>query len=141
VIVYLDTSVVLRVLFGQKPSWKGWARWQEAWTSELMGLEARRAIFRLRLESALDDRGVAQAHQSLKKIERGVGTIGLTRSVLRRAGGPMPTPVKTLDAIHLASSLMFGEQRDAYPKFVTFDQQQSIAARALGFDVLGAAIP
>lgn len=50
----------------------------------------------------------------------------------------MPTPVNTLDAIHLASSLIFGEQRDA---FVTFDQQQSIGARALGFDVLGAAIP
>lgn len=136
-IVYLDTSVVLRVLFGQEPVWEGWALWKEAWTSELMGLEARRAIDRLRLESALDDRGVARAHQTLRQIERGLGSIGLTRLVLRRAARPMATIVKTLDGIHLASALLFGERRDTDPIFVTHDEQQAVAARALGFEVLG----
>ena len=137
-IVYLDTSVLLRVLFGQAPVWEGWARWGEAWTSELTGLEARRSIDRLRLESALDDGGVAQANWALRRIERGLGSIRLTRPVLRRAAQPMATIVKTLDGIHLASALLFAERRNAYPTFVTHDDRQAVAARALGFEVSGA---
>ena len=136
-IVYLDTSVVLRVVFGQRPLWSGWARWEDGWSSELMGIEARRAIDRLRLEGALDDQGVASAQESLSRIEQGIGTIGLTRLVLRRAALPMPTVVKTLDAIHLASAILFGEQQDSRPFFVTHDDQQALAARALGFQVAG----
>ena len=62
-IVYLDTSVVLRALFGQEPQWSGWSKWDAAWSSELMGVEARRAIDRFRLQTLLDDRGVAEAQQ------------------------------------------------------------------------------
>jgi hypothetical protein len=136
-IVYLDTSAVLRVLFGQRPVWKGWARWEAAWSSELMGVEARRTIDRLRLEAALDDNGVARAQEILSQIEGGVGTIALTRTVLRRAALPMPTVVKTLDAVHLASAMLFAESRNTRPIFVTHDHQQALAARALGFQVAG----
>lgn len=61
----------------------------------------------------------------------------LTRAVLRRAGMPMATAVKTLDAIHLASALLFQERRGEGLVFVTHDGQQATAARALGFDCLG----
>ena len=73
-IVYLDTSVVLRVLFGQAPRWRGWSAWDTAWSSELMGVEARRAIDRFRLQAALDDRGVAEAQQ-LFMTKRGQSTL------------------------------------------------------------------
>jgi hypothetical protein len=59
-IVYVDTSVVLRVLFAQPDPLEEWSRWQEAYTSELMGV-ARRAVDRLRVEQALEDEGVARA--------------------------------------------------------------------------------
>jgi len=52
VIVYLDTSVALRILLRQPEPLKGWGEWEEAYASELLGLEARRTIDRLRLESA-----------------------------------------------------------------------------------------
>lgn len=135
-IVYLDTSVVLRPLLGQA-STLDWRDWDLAYSSEVLGLEARRAIDRLRLESALDDAAVADAHQELARIEQFLGQVPLTRAVLRRAALPMPTVVKTLDAIHLTSALMLQERRQRPLTFATHDVRQAIAARALGFGVLG----
>ena len=49
----------------------------------------------------------------------------------------MPTVVKTLDAIHLASALLFEERHEVGLVFGTHDRSQATAARALGFDVVG----
>ena len=92
--IYLDTSVILRYLLNQKPLIEGWGMWDEVWTSELMGLEARRTFDRLRLTGYLDDLGVVAA--MVLKEER-------------------------------VSDLVFGTQ----------DDQQALAARALGFRVSG----
>ena len=46
----------------------------------------------------------------------------------------IPTIVKTLDAIHLASALVIRERRGVELIFCTHDVQQTIAARALGFE-------
>jgi predicted nucleic acid-binding protein len=135
--LYLDSSTVLRVLLRQKPQLSAWGRWERAYASELVGLEARRALDRLRLEAALDDDGLARANDELRRIERGLGTIALTRAVLRRAALSMPTVVKTLDAIHLASALLLAERRRTPVVFATHDGQQAVAARALGFDCAG----
>ena len=92
---------------------------------------------RLRLESVLDDEGIATLQGELARIESAIGTISLTRSVLRRASLPMATPVKTLDAIHLASALLLREHRYEELIFATHDARQAIAARALGFECVG----
>lgn len=135
--IYLDTSAVLRALLGDGDPLPEWGKWDRAYTSELMGVEARRAIDRLRLERALDDQGLADAHQALVATERAIGVIRLTPDVLRRAGQPMPTVVKTLDAIHLASASLFAERRESGLFFGTHDRSQSTAARAFGFKVVG----
>lgn len=136
-IVYLDTSTVLRALLRDGPVLSEWGRWQQAYSSELLGVEARRVIDRLRLDGVLDDAGVADSVQALERLERAIGRIALTRTVLRRASQPMGTIVRTLDAIHLASSLQFQEHRRVRMTFATHDAQQARAARALGFDCLG----
>jgi len=46
----------------------------------------------------------------------------------------MATQVKTLDAVHLASALLFQERAGASVIFATHDARQALAARALGFD-------
>ena len=135
--LYLDTSIILRHLLGQ-PKALDLSREQEAFSSEILGLEARRAIDRLRLQSALEDEDVAQAHQELARMERSIGYLLVTRAVLSRAALPMPTLVKTLDAIHLASALLFQERRRETLTFATHDRQQATGARALGFHVIGA---
>jgi predicted nucleic acid-binding protein len=137
VIVYLDTSTVLRVVLRQPVRLRGWGDWEEAYVSEILGLEARRAIDRLRLDSALDDEGVAQAHQELSLLERSLGRIPLTRPVLERASRPMATAVKTLDAIHLATALLLQERTGMALVFATHDHQQATGARALGFECVG----
>ncbi len=136
-IVYLDTSVVLRVLFGQAKPLPMWGMWERAYSSAMMGVEARRAIDRLRLESVLDDDGVVQAHEALKVMERRLGSLRVSQAVLQRAARPMATAVKTLDAIHLASALLLQERHVPSLTFVTHDRQQAMAARALGFEVMG----
>ncbi len=136
--IYLDTSTVLRALLQDGEHLPSWGAWERAYSSELMGVEARRALDRLRLEGALDDDGLANAHEALAATERAIGMIRVTSTVLRRAGQAMPTAVKTLDAIHLASALLFAERRGAGLVFGTHDLRQATAARALGFAVLGA---
>lgn len=136
--IYLDTSAVLRALLGDGDPLQEWGQWDRAYSSEVMGVEARRAIDRLRLERALDDEGVADAHQALMATERAIGMIRLTAEVLRRAGQPMPTVTKTLDAIHLASAQLFADRSGTSLVFGTHDRSQATAARALGFKVVGA---
>lgn len=135
-IAYLDTSIVLLSLLGQRKGFD-WRKWDFVYSSELLGLEARRTIDRLRLELALDDIGVADAHQELSRIERHIGVVPLNRAVLRRSALPMPTIAKTLDAIHLTSALILQETKGTKPVFATHDFQQATAAKALGFEVIG----
>jgi predicted nucleic acid-binding protein len=137
VTVYLDTSTVLRVVLRQPKPLVIWARWDHAYTSELLHVEACRVIDRLRLEGALDDQGVADAREQLSRIEGAIATIALSRPVLQRAALPMATVVKTLDAIHLASAMLLRERRGVELSFATHDPQQARAARALGFDCVG----
>ena len=136
-IVYLDTSVVLRILLRQGKPLDIWGKWLSAHSSEILGVEARRVIDRLRLESVLDDKNVAEAQEDLARIEVAIGRIPLTRPVLRRAALPMATVVRTLDAIHLASALLLQERRGTPMIFGTHDVQQALAARALGFTCVG----
>jgi hypothetical protein len=57
--------------------------------------------------------------------------------VLSRAGEPLPTPLGTLDAIHLASALTWRERMGALPMMATHDAALGLAARAFGFEVRG----
>jgi predicted nucleic acid-binding protein len=136
-IVYVDTSVVLRVLFKEPKPLRSWGNWDEAASSDLLGVEARRAIDRSRLDAAVDDEQVAELQQQLRQVEIRLRRITVTRRVLGRASQPMATSVKTLDAIHLASALLFQEARGAAVLFATHDARQTTAARALGFDCTG----
>jgi len=137
VIVYLDSSVVLRPLLAQGNRLQEWGDWQVAYASEVLGIECRRAIDRLRLEGLFDDKQVARAGEALVQIEHTIRRIKLSSSVVREASRTMPTIVKTLDAIHLASAMVIRERRGVELVFATHDDQQATAARALGFATIG----
>jgi predicted nucleic acid-binding protein len=133
----MDTSTVLRTLFGESGPLEPWGDWESAYSSELLRVEARRAIDRLRLMTALRDEDVAEANEQLRSIEETLGFIRLTPTVLQRASLPMATLVRTLDALHIASALLFQERRGQTMTFATHDRAQATAARALGFGVIG----
>ncbi len=101
--VYLDTSAVLRVLLKQAGPLDLWGKWETAYSSEILGVEARMVIDRMRIRGELLDEDLARAHEDLARIEGAIGNIPVTRPVLRRASMPMPTSVRSLDASHLTA--------------------------------------
>src|SRR5438093_13216455 len=123
-IIYLDSSVVLRPLLDQPNKLKSWSQWEAAYSSELLNVECRRAIDRLRLEGLYDDKQVAEAIEQLGKIEKTIKRVRLTRTILQAASKTMPTIVKTLDAIHLATATAVRDRRVAEILFATHDHQQ-----------------
>jgi hypothetical protein len=135
-IVYVDTSVVLRPLLDQPRKLSLWGEWESAYSSELMGVECRRVIDRLRLESIFDDKEVGHAIERLIQIEKTIKRIRLNKSIIHAASKTMPTIVKTLDTFHLTSAIAVRERRGVELLFATHDVQQATAARALGFTCL-----
>ena len=131
--VYLDTSVVLRVLLAQPRKLSVWGQWEAAYSSELMSVECRRVIDRLRLEGLFDDEQLAETVGRLAQMEKAIHRIRLSRSIVHAASQTMPTVVKTLDAFHLASATAIRDRRHIELLFTTHDRQQAIAARSLGF--------
>src|SRR5205823_13210193 len=109
--IYLDTSVVLRPLLDQPRKLSSWGDWEAAYSSELMGVECRRVIDRLRLESIFDDKEVGQAIERLIQVEKTIKRIRLNKSIIHAASKTMPTIVKTLDAFHLTSAVAVRERR------------------------------
>lgn len=134
---YIDSSVVLRVLRGQKDAWKEWGRWDKAYSSTLIRVECRRFIDRMRLEHNWSDDDIALAGTQLRRLERVINRVRLSAALIERASGPMPTIINTLDAIHIATASALRERLQPHLVFVTHDQQQTRAALALGFDCVG----
>lgn len=58
----------------------------------------------------------------------------LERPVLARALEPFPAPVRTLDAIHLASAVFLRDQGQDVT-VATYDVRMGDAVRALGFEL------
>ena len=136
-IAYLDTSVVLRTVLQEPEALDSWSRWDETYSSELLGVEARRNLDRMRLQAIFDDERLARAHIAFREIERSIQYLEVTRRVLDRAACPLPTVVKTLDAIHLVSAVMLAEHLSDEVIFASHDRQQTLAATALGFSCVG----
>ena len=136
-IAYIDSSIVLRVLLRDGKPVAGWGDWPRVHSSELLGVEARRVIDRLRIEGRLRDAALVTLHRELSTIEEAVATVRITRTVLHRASLPMATPTGTLDAIHIATALMLRERFGDDVVFATHDAQQATAAGTLGFRVTG----
>ena len=63
--------------------------------------------------------------------------VELSRPVLGRASQPFPTPLGSLDAIHLATALIWREQESAGTVLATHDAALAVGARASGLPVIG----
>jgi predicted nucleic acid-binding protein len=137
VIVYVDTSVLLRVALGEPEPLTIWTTSDAALSSELARVESLRTIDRARISHALPDEVVAERRAAILKLLDGLRVIELDAAVLGRSAEPFPTSLGTLDAIHLSSALLAREQHPDLA-FATHDRGLALAARAVGFHVLGA---
>ena len=105
-------------------------------TSALTFSEAMRALLRARASRRIGVEIERAGLRHIRKLERGCTAVAVNEEILARAGQPFPVePVRTLDAIHLATLESLGET----PQLVTVitrDERIARNARALGYAVV-----
>jgi predicted nucleic acid-binding protein len=133
--VYVDTSVVLRRVLNEPGALENWPEWDLAVSSELLQVEARRGIDRLRVLGKLNSADAAERLSALHYLLASFEQVPIRRPILDRAASPFPTPLGTLDAIHLMTALVWIEENGEPLTFLTHDAELALAARASGLDV------
>ncbi|MCB1214536.1 MAG: type II toxin-antitoxin system VapC family toxin [Deltaproteobacteria bacterium] len=136
-IAYLDTSVLLRKIFKEKHPLKNWGQWTEICTSRITEIEALRKLNNLRLSRTISDDDNLTCHIELRNALAQCDKIPLTEKILLRASDPFYTSLGTLDALHLASALVYQEEYEIDLVFLTHDKQLGREAMAMGLEVNG----
>ena len=113
-----------------------WRRWDRAFASDLVRVEVRRALHRVHAERNMSDEDIARNWSNLVTIEVTMTWLPLDEAVLEFASGRTREPLKTLDALHLATARLV---RDDVPDlvFATHDRRLATAAETSGFPVDG----
>lgn len=136
-IAYVDASVLLRVVLGQQNALPEWRQIDRGVSSALVTTESLRTLDRVRLRVGLTDLEIARRRSTILALIDSLELIGIDSIVLDRAAQPMPTELGTLDAIHLASALLWKEATGLDAVMATHDRALGLAAQAHGLKVLG----
>ncbi len=136
-IAYIDSSVLLRIALGQSNALPEWRHIDRGVSSALISTESLRTLDRVRIRIGLSDFEVAKRRTTILDLIDSLELIEIDSSVLNRAAQPMPTELGTLDAIHLASALLWQEAMGIDPVMATHDVALGLAAQAHGIKVLG----
>ncbi len=122
--IYLDTSVALAHLLAedQSPPEKLWR--ETLVSSRLLEYE---------VWTRIHARGLTRSHSDeARALLNRIAFIELSTPVLTRALEPFPKPVRTLDALHLAS-IDFLHRQGQTITLASYDSRLNAAARALRF--------
>lgn len=136
-IAYLDTSALLRIVLREAGALDDLRSYDALVSSELIAVESARTIDRLRLQGSLTAEEAAGRVRLVNDWLEAIDLVLLRPPVLRRASEPMPMPLGTLDALHLATALIWRDRMGPLPTMATHDTALGLAARAFGFDVRG----
>ncbi|MFZ0887199.1 MAG: PIN domain-containing protein [Candidatus Binataceae bacterium] len=140
-IAYVDASVLLRVALAQPDALPQWSNIQRGVASALVMTESLRTLDRLRLRANLTDIEVAKRRATILALIASLELVDIDALVLDRAAQPMPTELGTLDAIHLATALLWKETMHIDLAMATHDAALALAAQAHGLPVVGVARP
>jgi len=125
-VIYLDTSVALAHLFAEDRS-PAPSLWSEPLVSS--------RLLEFELWARVNARGLAAAYSAqVGELVARVAFLELARPVLVRALEPFPTPVRTLDALHLAS-MDFLRSQGQRVELATYDVKLGAAARKMGIAI------
>lgn len=136
-IAYLDTSALLRLVLREAGSLEELRSWEGLVSSELLAVESLRTIDRLRLQGALSVEEAAFRRATTTEWLEAVDLVLLQRPILTRASEPFPTPLGTLDALHLSTALVWQDRMHQALVMVTHDRDLALAARSFGLAVRG----
>jgi len=135
--VYVDSSVLLRVVLAQPNALHEWKQIKRGVSSELIATESLRTLDRHRLRAGISDFEVARRRKAILSTIATLELIEIDTTVLERAARPMPTELATLDAIHLSSALIWQELTGEDLVMATHDRALALGAQAHGMRVLG----
>ena len=125
--IYLDSSVALAHLLGETrvpPA----SIWQESLVSS--------RLLEYELWTRVHARSLARSHgDEVRGLLGAVALLELSPLVLARAVEAFPVPVRTIDALHLAS-MLFLRDRGEPITLASYDARLSSAAHALGVALL-----
>lgn len=136
-IAYIDTSALLRIVLRESGALDDLRSYDGLVSSELIAVESARTIDRLRLQGSLTAEEAAARLRALNDWLEAIDLVLVRPPMLSRASEPMPMPLGTLDAMHLATALIWRDRVGALPAMATRASALGMAARAFGLDVLG----
>lgn len=136
--VYVDSSVLLRIVLGEPNRLRIWTKIANPVSSQLVRLESLRTIDRARIRLRVSDHEVSRHRKNVMELLDSFTLIAVDSVILERAAEPFPTLLGSLDAIHLASALLAVEEYEEL-SVATHDEELATAAQAIGFTVYGAA--
>ncbi len=136
-IAYVDASVLLRVTLGQPDALPEWRQIDQGVASALVVTECLRTLDRLRLRAGLSDAEVAVRRATVLALIGSLDLVEIDSAVLDRAAQPMSTELGTLDAIHLATALLWKDLMHADLVMATHDPALALSAQAHGLHVVG----
>lgn len=129
---------MLRLVLGEPSPLTNRRRFAGAVASALTEVECLRTLDRMARVGALSTDEVADRRMEMYRLLEEVELVDISRALLRRASEAFPTPLGTLDAIHLATAIGWRDTHDQALTMATHDKALGTAARAVGLDVVGA---
>jgi predicted nucleic acid-binding protein len=136
-IAYLDSSLLLRILFKETGAFKELDRFKEVVSSRLLRTECMRVIYRVLADKTITEEFAGAVQQRLRFALKGVSLYSLSDRIWSTAEGSFPSIIGTLDALHLATAVELRESRHHDLVILTHDIQLGKGAASLGFEVLG----
>lgn len=134
---YIDTSALLRIVLREAGALDELRTCDGLVSSELIAVESARTIDRLRLQGSLTTEEAVARLRTVNEWLEAIDLVLVRTPVLSRASEPMPMPLGTLDALHLATALIWRDRMGSLPTLATHDTALGLAARAFGFEVRG----
>lgn len=140
-IAYLDTSVVMRIVLGEPAQLVEWDELTVGVSSVLLRVESSCTLWRLHLGGRITLDEYATMTENAEAITGRLDLLELTPGTLAVAARPAPKPLTALDALHLATAVLYRDvqSQDEPPILLaTHDRKLAEAARAMKFRVIGA---
>ena len=133
---YVETSALLRVVLEGDETLQPLLLAETCYTSALTLAEARRAIRRARAAERLDPAGAQAARRAVSEFESWTEIVPINEEVLNGTYEEFPVePVRTLDAIHLATIQLLSETLPDL-EVVSADTRVRENAQAFGIKVV-----
>jgi predicted nucleic acid-binding protein len=136
---YVDASAVLRILFREPGPSVPLTAGASLVSSQVIEVEAFRAVDRERLLGHLNDEETALKRKELSDLLAMLDLAAIDTRVIERAKRAFAVNVRALDAIHVATAEILAGEAGAAAEFWTHDDRQAIAALSRGLTVHGRA--